>query len=193
MNAWKKLIATVLAGIALAFSSTSAFALNVGEGGSLGDMQAKLAAEQQVEIMTATTGDMQTLRGLKFFFNLKTKVAYIGMTDNPINSTKMKIIAKTSSTHNGAPSVIPPAIQSVRDCKRLVSEGKAEESNCNSLAGTLETAKNTGKSIVQYGVTPDGNALFAAVNLKSGEGTLYEVTTAGATVAKLPFASGKMH
>ena len=190
MASLKKFAAPALM-LAFAFGSASAMALDVGQGGSLADMKAKLASEQQVEIMTATTGDSSVLRGLKFFYNSKTKVGYVGMTDNPINPTKMKIMAKTSSTHTGAPSVIPPAMQSLRDCDRLVSEGKVEATNCGSLASTLKMAKDTGKTVVQYGATADGNALFAVVNLKTGEGSIYEATIEGATIAKLPFASGK--
>ncbi|WP_397453227.1 hypothetical protein [Pseudomonas sp. NA-150] len=115
------------------------------------------------------------------------------MTEKPFNPTTMKIVAKTSDTKTGAPSVVPPAIQGIRDCQRLVSEGKAEKSNCASLASVLETVKERGMTVVQCGISSDGNALFVAVNLKSGEGSIYESTTVGATVDKLPFASGKIY
>lgn len=178
--------------ITSALDSASALALSVGDGGELADMESRLTSEHQVEIMTASTGLLPNLRGLKFFYDPTNKVGYVGMTDNPIRPTKMKIVAKTSNTAPGAPPSVPPAITSIRDCQRLVGAGQAEKSNCASLASVLETEREKSYQVFQHGNTADGNVLISTVNVATGVGAIFESTTAGATVVKLPFASGKM-
>lgn len=140
-----------LAGSALVFSCASAFALNVGDSGSLADMQSKLASEHQVEITNGATGNGQTLRGVKFYYNQASKVGYIALTNDPIRPTQMRIIFQTNKTTPGAAANFgDPNIGTVR-CEKLEAEGAIAKGKCASFKDTLDVSRSAGMEVIQQG------------------------------------------
>lgn len=191
MVALKKLIAPVLTGAALAFGSASAFALNVGDSGTLADMQAKLTSENQVEIANGATGSAPNLRGVKFYYNQASKVGYIALTNDPVRPTQMRIVFQTNKTTPGAAKNFgDPNVGTVR-CEQLEAEGAVAKGKCASFKDTFDVSKNAGMDVIQQGTMPTLNILTTFINPVTGTGTVYESTQDGATVMKLVIGNAK--
>jgi len=191
MASLKKMIAPVLAGAALGLSGASAFAMTVGQSGTLADIQGNLAKEGQVEIATGATGQMPNLRGVKFYFNETSKIGYIALTNDPIRPTQMRIIFQTAKTTPvAAVDFGDPAMGSIR-CNKLAAQGAVAPGNCSSFKDTLDVSKTAGMEIIQQGIMPTLNILTSFINTATGTGIVYESTQDGATVSKLVVGNAK--
>lgn len=191
MIALKKFFAPALLGTAMALSATSAFALNEGDGNGVTytEMQAKLANEQQVEILTASTGSAQNVRGVKLYYNQVTKIGYVVLTDNYAAPTAMRIVRKTTGTDFNGPVIVPQPIQGVEECKKIVSEKPGKAKDCISLYSRLKGAQDDGFSFFQQGKMDNGSNMIIVMNSEQNQAKIFESTPNGATLTMLLLAS----
>jgi hypothetical protein len=186
MVEFKKLAASTLC-VAIAFGCASAFALNVGDSGTLTDMQNKLAGENLVEIAYAVTAGNQTVLGVKFYYNQISKVGYVVLTNDPDHATQMRIVLKTTDTDFSGPVVVPQPQAGIQECKQLIAQQRAKEDDCGSLYSTMKAGQDLGRLFFQQGRQSNGNTLVTIINTFRGDGTVYESTPNGATTSKLSF------
>lgn len=190
---WIKNIASyVLVILVVLLGSTNVFALNAGETSSVDDMQLKLSREGQVEVANAATGTKQSLRGIKIYFNPRSKTGYIVLTDDPIRPSQMRVLLVTNSTDFAGPIMVPQPLAGIEECRQLISQSRVNAKDCGSLYSVLKVSQDKGFNFYQQGVLASGNKLIIVVNRANGEGIVYESTPNGATTTKLALGNLKI-
>lgn len=193
----KNIFASTTAIAAMTLSVTSAFALNEGDSDTFTGMNDKLAAEQQEEIIQASTGSSKNVRGVKFYYNQSTRIGYIILTNDSVAPSAMKIIRKTTNTNFSGPVIIPQPIQGIQECKKIVDENPSKKNLCGSLYSSLKSWQDLGFSFYQQGKLDNGNNMITLLNMKTisneemGQGVILESTPNGATLQTLIFSSVK--
>jgi hypothetical protein len=191
MSSIKKVIGPAWLGAALSIFEQS-YAMNVGESGSLLDIQIKLANEKQVEIATGAAGKIPNLRGVSFYYSEATKIGYIALTNDPIRPTQGRIIFKTKKTTTGASIDFgDPNLGSIR-CEQLIAQKLVSDTGCSSFKDTLDVAQSAGMKVFQQGILPTLNILTIFMNTSTGTGVVFESTVDGATVSKLVTGNTKL-
>ncbi|NDP62958.1 hypothetical protein [Polaromonas sp.] len=191
MDTQNRLFASAIVSTAIVLSATSAFALNEGESGPISDMKAKLASEEQTEVMTAAAGSSPNVRGVKFYFNQVTKIGYIALTDNYAAPTAIRIVRKTTGTDFTGPVIVPQPIQGIDECKRIVASKPEKAKDCSSLYSSLKSWHDLGFVFFQQGKLDNGSTLITVLKAELGQGMVMESTPNGASLSTLPFAGAK--
>lgn len=188
-----------LTGILLLVTSGagSAYALDVGECGSMADMTAKLKAEGQQSIAFASTTaeklgtstSMPPLRGLIFSTNASGSVGYTLQTNDPLdfNPTQMCVYNRMTNVRiydvrrpGTPPEVLSKAsdAEGTRRCQELLNAGKTKE--CRLLNTVLALQEAVGQRVMVQGdyvrkqpdgsYAPDGIRVTVTANLGESGG-----------------------
>jgi hypothetical protein len=189
MTAWKKLAAPLLA-TAFAIGATPAYAvLKVGEQDSVANMESKLKAENQVEVVSGTTGGSANLLGVKFYYDKASKQGYIILTDKPDNPSNMKVYAQLSDARlynasgpeNDKQTYFADPRAGALKCQELIAAGKVPSDNCSDLNTVLANRKAENKMVFLQGTKPNG-VIMTAVMRVGNQGAVYESSAEGATM-----------
>jgi hypothetical protein len=189
MTPWKKLAAPLLATTFALGAAPAHAVLKAGEQDSVANMESKLKAEKQIEVVSGVTGSSTNLLGVRFYYNQATRQGYIMLTNNPDNPSSMKVYAQLSEaglynaygSENDKQTYFADPRPGALKCQELIAGGKVERDNCSDLNTVLANGQAENKIVFLQGTKPNG-VIMTAVMRVGNQGAVYESSAEGATM-----------